>query len=327
MAEPVKKKQKTEDDRSLIEEKLEQRLNGILCCAVCLDLPRSTVFQCTNGHLMCAGCFTHLLADARLKNEQATCPNCRCEISKSMCSRNLAVEKAVCELPAACQYCNNYLPRSTLEFHERQECSDRLTNCKYQRIGCSWCGPYHELQEHEQQCCRPQKSGAEILEALQSIDQIRDDEMKVYSNIFNLLSFEKITLNDLQLRPYRTDDFIPRVYYETSRFSALDQQWVVKGQVNDNHRDPSQSYQRTISYQLVLKSRVGSNCNLDVRFIVLKGPFGEMKVKPVIYNYEFTSDKYESDYNLLPLFTLGECNKLLASKTINCRIIMFQIQK
>ncbi len=33
--------------------------------------------QCTNGHLMCAGCFIHLLADSRLKEEQATCPNCR----------------------------------------------------------------------------------------------------------------------------------------------------------------------------------------------------------------------------------------------------------
>ncbi|KAL0166335.1 hypothetical protein M9458_038179, partial [Cirrhinus mrigala] len=44
---------------------------------------------------MCAGCFIHLLADARLKEEQATCPNCRCEISKSLCCRNLAVEKAL----------------------------------------------------------------------------------------------------------------------------------------------------------------------------------------------------------------------------------------
>lgn len=26
---------------------------------------------------MCAGCFIHLLADSRLKEEQATCPNCR----------------------------------------------------------------------------------------------------------------------------------------------------------------------------------------------------------------------------------------------------------
>lgn len=55
------------------------------------------------GHLMCAGCFTHLLADSRLRDQVATCPNCRCEISKSNASRNLAVEKAVSELPSECQ--------------------------------------------------------------------------------------------------------------------------------------------------------------------------------------------------------------------------------
>lgn len=28
-----------------VKDKLEQRLGGILCCAVCLDLPKSSVFQ------------------------------------------------------------------------------------------------------------------------------------------------------------------------------------------------------------------------------------------------------------------------------------------
>ena len=81
--------------------------------------------QCPNGHLMCASCLAHLLADARLKDESATCPNCRCEINKTICSRNLAVEKAISELPAECQYCSQQLPRSSLEYHERQLCSER----------------------------------------------------------------------------------------------------------------------------------------------------------------------------------------------------------
>lgn len=106
------------------------------------------------GHLMCAACFTHLLADGRyeiknwrklntlknylewfdqtlwtisvnesswlltisfslfpffplavcsLRDQIATCPNCRVEISKSTASRNLAVEKAASELPSECQ--------------------------------------------------------------------------------------------------------------------------------------------------------------------------------------------------------------------------------
>ncbi|KAM4751809.1 zinc finger TRAF-type-containing protein 1-like [Cyanocitta cristata] len=105
--------------------KLEERLYSVLCCTVCLDLPKASVYQCTNGHLMCAGCFIHLLADSRLKEEQATCPNCRCEISKSLCCRNLAVEKAVSELPAECGFCARQFPRSLLERHQKEECQDR----------------------------------------------------------------------------------------------------------------------------------------------------------------------------------------------------------
>lgn len=126
-------------------EKLEQRLGGILCCAVCIDLPKSAVYQCTNGHLMCSGCFTHLLADARLKDETASCPNCRCVLTRDLCSRNLAVEKAVSELPGLCRFCSKELPRALLGKHETDICEERNIVCGFARIGCPWRGPYHEL--------------------------------------------------------------------------------------------------------------------------------------------------------------------------------------
>ena len=93
-------------------------------------------FQCQNGHLMCAGCFTHLLADARLKDEQAKCPNCRTDISRNVCQRNLAVEKTVSELPSECKHCGKELARVVLNRHEKQECEERL-NDKY--IYCNLC--------------------------------------------------------------------------------------------------------------------------------------------------------------------------------------------
>lgn len=45
----------------------------------------------------------------RLRDQVATCPNCRVEISKSTASRNLAVEKAVSELPSDCQVSKFFL--------------------------------------------------------------------------------------------------------------------------------------------------------------------------------------------------------------------------
>lgn len=100
--------------------------------------------QCTNGHLMCAGCFTHLLADARIRDETATCPNCRCVISKDACSRNLAVEKAVQELPGECRFCSQELPRSLLDKHMADICEERIVACRFAPIGCGWNGPHHE---------------------------------------------------------------------------------------------------------------------------------------------------------------------------------------
>ncbi|XP_032465667.1 cysteine and histidine-rich protein 1 isoform X3 [Phocoena sinus] len=159
---------------------------------LCATGPWEGPLQCTNGHLMCAGCFIHLLADARLKEEQATCPNCRCEISKSLCCRNLAVEKAVSELPSECGFCLCQFPRSLLERHQKEECQDRVTQCKYKRIGCPWHGPFHELTVHEAACAHPTKTGNELMEILDEMDQSHRKEMQLYNSIFSLLSFEKI---------------------------------------------------------------------------------------------------------------------------------------
>lgn len=77
---------------------------------------------------MCAPCFTHLLADARLRDEGATCPNCRVEISKTSATRNLAVEKTVSELPAECRHCARVFPRHSLAHHEDKLCEDRYVD-------------------------------------------------------------------------------------------------------------------------------------------------------------------------------------------------------
>lgn len=43
--EPDKKRRKLARGDGKLEQKLEHRLGGILCCAVCLDLPRAAVYQ------------------------------------------------------------------------------------------------------------------------------------------------------------------------------------------------------------------------------------------------------------------------------------------
>lgn len=144
---------------------------------------------------MCVGCFAHLLADARLKDEQATCPNCRCEISKTSCSRNLAVEKTLSELPANCLYCNIMYARNALESHQKEECLERPTKCNYSQIGCNWEGPYHELDSHCEECIHPNKPGKEIIGFLKDKNSEYEEEQLALNQLVNFLSYEKVCFN------------------------------------------------------------------------------------------------------------------------------------
>lgn len=52
------------------------------------------------------------------------------------------------------------------------------------------------------------------------------------------------------MKPYRTDEYVHRLFYETSRFSAFNNQWVVKARINNSQRDPTQSSERDMTYQV-----------------------------------------------------------------------------
>lgn len=71
----------------------------------------------------------------------------------------------------------------------------------------------------------------------------------------NSFIYSKLIYNfesDLQMKPYRTDEFVHKLFYETSRFSAFNNQWVVKAHINNCQRDPTQSSERDITYQVIL---------------------------------------------------------------------------
>lgn len=55
----------------------------------------------------------------------------------------------------------------------------------------------------------------------------------------------------MQLKPYRTEEFVHRLFYETSRFYAFNHQWVIKARVNNSQLDPTQSSERSMTYQVI----------------------------------------------------------------------------
>ena len=87
----------------------------------------------------------------------------------------------------------------------------RPSTCKFARIGCPWNGPQHELAGHENSCSHPQKSGLEIMDCLNKIDDAQSAQQLLFKDIFNLLSFEKVTFNG-KLAPFSINTFTYMIY-------------------------------------------------------------------------------------------------------------------
>ncbi|XP_032456537.1 cysteine and histidine-rich protein 1 homolog [Nasonia vitripennis] len=134
----------------------------------------------------------------------------------------------------------------------------------------------------------------------------------------------KKLFNDSQMKPYRTDEFVHKLFYETSRFTAFNNQWVVTARINNSQRDPTQSSQRDMTYQECLILKTKTTCPLSLHYVTLKGPFGDMKVQPKIHRFDFTDQDNESPYLLLDA---AGCNRLLAAKATSFRPIMFFASK
>lgn len=100
------------------------------------------------------------------------------------------------------------------------------------------------------------------------------------------MNFNAPFSTDLQMKPYRTDEYVHKLFYESSRFTAFNNQWVVKAIINNSQRDPHQSNDRNITYQLILKQKTAYP--LSIHYFVLKGPFANMRVNTQIYKHDFT---------------------------------------
>ena len=67
--------------------------------------------------------------------------------------------------------------------------------CRYERIGCLWRGPFHEKEAHESSCTHPTKPGEEVMGVLEALDTQRQVDMKLFKHVYELLSFEKVTFS------------------------------------------------------------------------------------------------------------------------------------
>ena len=76
-------------------------------------------------------------------------------------------------------------------------CIFRLVRCPYARLGCQWAGQFHKLSAHESSCAHPLMTGAELMEPLHVFDHQKQDEVKLYKTILDLMSCEKVVITGM----------------------------------------------------------------------------------------------------------------------------------
>ncbi|KAG9137776.1 hypothetical protein Leryth_019397 [Lithospermum erythrorhizon] len=114
-------------------------LKELLQCPVCDISMYPPIYQCPNGHTICADCRTRI---------ESRCPTCRFELGDIRC---LALEKVGESLELPCRYqslgCNDIFPYYSKLQHE-QHCHFQPYNCPYAGSECSVVGDIATLVEH-----------------------------------------------------------------------------------------------------------------------------------------------------------------------------------
>eukprot|EP00116_Pleurobrachia_bachei_P010469 sb/3470731/ len=119
------------------------------------------------------------------------------------------------------------------------------------------------------------------------------------------------------LNPHRTDDFLPQLYYESSKFNLFGQYWLVRGRIQgDEH-----NFQRSLSLKIFQK---GKN-PIEIEYCFLRDPYCTVQIKPEVQKHCFTNDDGETEYHELKLVNPLEVNNLLAEKSIKLRLYMAQV--
>ena len=299
---------------------VSERVCEHLCCVVCLALP-ATCYQCPNGHLMCETCLNRLLADAHLEDQAMLCPTCRCVIKADVCTRNFAAENIIAELPGTCPLCSEQMSRSDLQ-HHKQVCQLRPSECRFSLIGCQWRGAARDVCNHEKVCKHPSKSGKDVMEFLEQQEASKTGPGHA-GDILSLLSCGETTFCDLKLNTYYSDTVDARLYHESRRFTAFGKDWRVKAKIQSSHRDPRLTVKRSLSYQLLSKSRRISEMTIYY-LILIDSCFLDGQLRSKINKFNFSQTESETEFAEFEM-SPDQFNALLSLDSIDIRLVMIHL--
>lgn len=118
------------------------------CCSICIELCDGHIFQCKNGHLVCASC----LEKIRKKQVDGTEPICAVCKEDTSYFRCRVAEGMIANMATNCIYCNTETTRGNLASHMKQCSLNPGVVCSAHYAGCTWTGNESYRDEHEAKC-------------------------------------------------------------------------------------------------------------------------------------------------------------------------------
>ena len=90
-------------------------------------------------------------------------------------------------------------------------------------------------------------------------------------------------------------------------------------------KDPTQQLKRTISFQLMMKSR--PHGPRDIQMLVCRAPGSDFQLEHVTYLHRFSAEALETPVFHLPLTSHAEVNRFIASKFVHLRVYFFEMNQ
>lgn len=136
--------------------------------------------QCSLGHLFCLAC---------VNDTGVFCEQCAIFVNSSDLSHCTIPATAQASMTSTCSFCHKNYFQGNISTHERDNCPQRMTQCKFSFYGCPWSGMASDQSDHKDHC---QYQNLKVKNALEVYKKYKDQQKNLYaseSSLFkNLMS-------------------------------------------------------------------------------------------------------------------------------------------
>lgn len=301
-------------------------------CIGCKTLPFTALFQCQNGHQICAGCYMMRVLDKMLGEQLGTCPQCGVRIYRHEPYRNTNGELTLANAFVCCELCLMVVQRDHLRHHKTVTCLKRVVVCKCKRIGCPWKGHYgSEQRQHERKCEFRNKKGFELIETLRKMQDQRDAKRCLLGKVMKLLQLPLITVRMLQILP-QVDGYPCNVWVVGNKFDAFGQSWSVqyKWQSPEVDTASNEDEQALLPCSFLFKLRLESpdtcRASLGLTYSLIGCVYTDVHFLPnLCEKCDYTRDNQDGPTTLLYENSYQSMERLITERGIFSRLMMARI--